>query len=463
MKSFWKGHFLTLILLIGDVLIFSLIWRESWILRHALNSRFSVPINDFEAYRRALPALLPVWIFVMAFCEHYSHKSKISSLNQMKNIFQAAFWFLVATLAMAAMLKGLNLGRSVILFAVIGNSFYVYASRTMLRKVKQHYVAKGFGLTRVVIMGAGDTGCEVAARIIDHPEVGYELVGFIDQDPAKQGKAFNGVPVIGTGGDLINTLLRHQVEEVFLAIPSLPPSDTFNLVTLCEQAKVDFKLVTNNLLRVITESVKIDDIGEFAVILLRDGHLTSFGTMLKRAMDLAIAIPAGLATLPFVGMIALWIRLDSPGSAFFVQERIGKDGRRFKIFKFRTMYSDTNPYEAAPETPDDPRVTRSGKFLRKTSLDELPQLWNVILGDMSVVGPRPEMPFLVEEYEPWQMRRLDVPQGITGLWQIAGRKKLPLHLNLEYDFYYIRNWSIFFDCAILVKTLRVVLLGSGAF
>jgi lipopolysaccharide/colanic/teichoic acid biosynthesis glycosyltransferase len=127
------------------------------------------------------------------------------------------------------------------------------------------------------------------------------------------------------------------------------------------------------------------------------------------------------------------------------------------------MHVEVEPYQSAPDSPDDPRVTRFGRWLRKTSFDEFPQLWNVIRGDMSMVGPRPEMPFIVERYEPWQMRRLDVPQGITGLWQIAGRKQLPLHLNLEYDFYYIRNWSLLLDVVILLRTFPAVFFGSGAY
>lgn len=463
MKSFWKGHFLTLILVAADVVAFCVIWREAWNLRHALNDQFGEPINAYSNYRRVLPQLLPFWIGVMAYFEHYAHRGKISSLNQSGNIVKAGLMFLLITPALAFMFKEYDVGRAVIGFAVIGMTIYVTVSRTLLRRIKEFFVKRGHGLTRVAIIGAGKTGRSVAARILRHPEIGYSLVGFIDNDSHLAGTQVEGVPVIGGNKGLVDLLLRHRVEEVFLAVPSMPTNDKFNLITECEQAKVHFKVVTANLFQVITNQVKIDDIGGFPVILLRDGHLTPLGALIKRLMDLSIAIPGLILAAPVMAVVAAIIRSESDGPAFFIHERVGKDGKIFKMYKFRTMRADADPYEKAPGDPNDPRITKFGKFLRKTSLDELPQILNVMKGDMSMVGPRPEMPFIVAEYEPWQRRRLDVPQGITGLWQVAGRKTLPLHLNLEYDFYYIRNWSPVLDMVILLRTIPAVLFGNGAF
>jgi lipopolysaccharide/colanic/teichoic acid biosynthesis glycosyltransferase len=157
------------------------------------------------------------------------------------------------------------------------------------------------------------------------------------------------------------------------------------------------------------------------------------------------------------------VRATSPGPAFFVQQRVGRDGALFSIFKFRTMRSDAAAYEPGPRSGSDPRITRLGRRLRATSLDELPQLLNVLRGEMSLVGPRPEMPFIAERYDAWQRRRLSVPPGLTGLWQILGRKDLPMHENLHYDFYYIRNRSLVLDAWILLKTVGAVWSRSGAF
>lgn len=464
MRSFWKSHFLTLCLIAFDALAMSLIWRESWQLRQAFNHKFAMPINPYSQYQRALPLLIASWVLVLAWFGQYSHRGKISSLNQVRDIIKSILTLLVLWLALGNVTKNhFSLGNSVIGFAIAGGFVYLYASRTALKFVKDWLRTRRIGLTRVAIIGAGETGRRVALRIQNHPEIGYDLIGFIDRRAAAIGPKVAGVPVIGDGADLVNLLLRHRIEEVFLAIPSITQDDAFNMVVQCEAANVNFKIVKNDLLEVITDAVKIDDIDDFPVIQLRQGRLTPFDECVKRTLDLVITLPLAAVTLPLWVGIALAIRLDSAGPILFSHDRVGKDGRIFKLFKFRTMGATTNPYAVAPGDQSDPRITRVGRFLRRTSLDEIPQFLNVIRGDMSLVGPRPEMPFIVAQYEPWQRRRLDVPQGITGLWQIAGRKQLPLHYNLEYDFYYIRNWTLLLDIAILFRTIPVVFLGKGAF
>lgn len=464
MKSLWKGHFITGALVAADVIAFSIIWREAWELRRALDGWFAQPINALDNYTRGiLWKLLLVWLGVMAYFRHYQHHGKISSLNQIDNILKAGLGLLISTMAVAYLYKQHDIGRSVIFIAAAGMTLYVYASRSALRLVKEKFVERGFGLVRVAIIGAGDTGRKVARRIAHHPEVGYDLIGFIDRDPALREANIEGAPVIGDGRNLVQALLRHRIEEVFFATPNANPNDIFNLITECEEARVHFKLVTGSLLQVITNKVKIDDIGDLPVIPLRFGRLTPTESALKRALDLMIALPALTLATPLMAMVAILIRLDSKGPSLFVQDRVGKDGKIFRMFKFRTMRVDTDPYAEAPADGSDPRITRLGRFLRRTSLDELPQIMNVLEGSMSIVGPRPEMPFIVEKYEPWQRRRLFFPPGLTGLWQIAGRKRLPLHQNLEYDFYYIRNWSLLLDLEIMIKTVPVVIFGHGAF
>jgi lipopolysaccharide/colanic/teichoic acid biosynthesis glycosyltransferase len=169
-----------------------------------------------------------------------------------------------------------------------------------------------------------------------------------------------------------------------------------------------------------------------------------------------------LLTAPLLAWVALRLR-QSGVSPWFVHERIGRDGRPFQMIKLRTLRGDVGAYEEAPRGPDDPRITPYGRWLRATSIDELPQLWNVLRGEMSIVGPRPEMPFVVERYDTWQRRRLTVKPGITGLWQILGRKDLPMHENLQYDFYYIRNRSLALDASILLRTAGAVWSRRGAF
>ena len=189
----------------------------------------------------------------------------------------------------------------------------------------------------------------------------------------------------------------------------------------------------------------------------------------KRAVDLAIVIPSLILSAPLFLIIALLVRFSSGSPVLFRQKRVGEGGQTFNMYKFRTMVNGSDKFdperydERNHKVADDPRVTRIGRFLRKTSLDELPQLYNVLRGDMSMVGPRPELPWIVATYQPWQLERLAVPQGITGWWQINGRSKNPMHLNVEFDVYYVRNHSLTLDLLILLRTPFVVLLGIGAF
>jgi exopolysaccharide biosynthesis polyprenyl glycosylphosphotransferase len=210
------------------------------------------------------------------------------------------------------------------------------------------------------------------------------------------------------------------------------------------------------------------------MINLRDPALNQVQRFIKRIFDILVSGAMILITLIPILIIAALIRLDSEGPVFLRQERIGENGRLFKMFKFRTMIPNAAAMQASInkttedgkvlfKSPDDPRITRIGAVLRRTSLDELPQLFNVFLGDMSLVGPRPELPWVVEMYEPWQHKRFAVPQGITGWWQVNGRSNKPMHLNTEDDIYYVQNYSIWMDLYILLKTPWVVLRGKGAF
>jgi len=207
---------------------------------------------------------------------------------------------------------------------------------------------------------------------------------------------------------------------------------------------------------------------------LRDPAITGTNRLIKRLLDLVLASVGLVLAAPLMLGIAIAIRLDSPGPAIFRQQRVGENGRLFTIYKFRSMQADAEEHQqevvAHPgagvllhKRPDDPRVTRVGRFLRRTSLDELPQLINVLKGEMSLVGPRPELPWLVEQYEAWQHKRFAVPPGITGWWQINGRSDRPMHLHTDDDIYYIQNYSPLLDLRILWRTIGVVLKGHGAY
>lgn len=461
MKVFWKSKIFPLLLMLLDVLIFAVIWLATYYLRRYLNPYFPLVINPIDSYLYSLPILLIIWLPAATYYGLYSFRRKLSGLAQLKSVFKTGLVGFIGMMALAFLFKHLELGRSIIILSALFISIYLHISRTILNSYKKALLNKGIGQSRTLIVGAGEAGKKVGKQMSAR-DSDYLLLGFVDDDPAKQHQAIDGIPVLGSTRELLKIIKDQDIEEVFLAIPSLPHSKLLNLIVQCEGSGVEFKLVSN-ILEVITSQVKIDEVDEVPVIEIRNGHFSPWQSFMKRVMDMAISSVLLLLLLVPALIIALIIKLDSKGPIIFKQHRVGKDSKPFRLYKFRTMHKETNPYEEAPTNPEDPRITGVGSFLRHTSLDEIPQLFNVLKGDMSMVGPRPEMPFIVERYQEWQKRRLDVKPGITGLWQVAGRKRLPLYLHLEYDFYYIRNQSLLLDIIILLKTIPSVLFGKGAF
>ncbi len=243
---------------------------------------------------------------------------------------------------------------------------------------------------------------------------------------------------------------------------SMSRTDMLKIVNSVQKEEIVFMLVTD-LFEIATGVGDLSSISKMPVVEIGSSSSGTFSNLSKRLMDLIISPVLIILFSPL--MLIVWVLLlfTGKGTPLFKQTRVGKHGKLFTLYKFRTMKPEANEYEVAPVAGNDPRVTGVGRLLRKTSLDELPQLYNVLRGHMSMVGPRPEMDFIVQDYNAWQRRRLDVKPGITGLWQIMGRKDLPLHENLEYDFYYMRNQSVMLDLAILARTVVTVLKGRGAY
>lgn len=459
--SRWNSALPSLVLVLADAAGFALCWWLAWRLRVALDGLLG-PINPFAPYDQVHELVVLVGIANCAFFGLYAAKRRLSSLNKWRRILMAAYHFLLYLMVIGYFFKELDLGRSVILLGGLLAFAYLYASRSAFRWLKARALEQGRGRVRTAIVGTGKLANEVLASLRAHPDVAFEVVGFVGH-PSDPAPAAGDAPVLGGAADLARLVREHHLEEVIVAAPHLSREEQLNLIDLGSSPGLTVQLVSD-LFGVVAADAKVDEIAQFPVITLRDGRLPRGQRILKRAFDIAVSA-AGVAAwlLLLHWWIAWWIRRDSPGPVFFRQTRIGRDGEPFTIWKYRTMTTEAPAYARAPGLPDDPRVTRAGRWLRKTSLDELPQLWNVLRGDMSMVGPRPEMPFIVEQYQAWQRRRLDVKPGITGLWQVIGRKNLPLHLNMEYDFYYIRNQSLLLDLEILIRTVPAVLRGRGAF
>jgi exopolysaccharide biosynthesis polyprenyl glycosylphosphotransferase len=279
--------------------------------------------------------------------------------------------------------------------------------------------------------------------------------------------------VLGSVDDAARVVRAYHIHEVIVALPLRAHSKLAELVTSLQDMSVNVRVVPDFYDLVFLRS-RVEDFGGMPLITLREPALDPFQRAIKRAFDLVVGGLLLLLSLPLMGLIALAIKGDSPGPVFFKQQRVGEGGRLFEMLKFRSMVADAEAHQAevfsyTPEgqvihkQPRDPRITRVGRFIRRISLDELPQLINVLRGEMSLVGPRPELPWLVERYEPWQRKRFEVPPGITGWWQVNGRSDKPMHLYTEEDLYYIKHYSLLLDVQILWKTLGVVLRRKGAY
>jgi exopolysaccharide biosynthesis polyprenyl glycosylphosphotransferase len=362
-----------------------------------------------------------------------------------------------------------GISRQTFLYFVGIDIALLLAYRAVLRLLP-HTSNGGAKAPVVLIAGAGPIGRQVASLLTSSP---VRIAGFVDDDPRKLGMNVGGCGVLG-GLDAIPAIVqRHAVTDVVFA---LQRSALDRLATLLVTLwKLPLRVyVIPDFFDLGFGKTQVEYLGGLTVIGLREPVIDGFQSVAKRLIDLVLGSVILVVSLPVMALIAIVIPLDSPGPILFRQERVGENGRLFTIFKFRTMIPDaernreavtkyTDTGEIIHKQPDDPRVTHLGRVLRRFSLDELPQLFNVLRGEMSLVGPRPELPWIVARYDPWQYQRLAVPQGMTSPYVLNGRSEVPMHLNTNEDIDYIRGYSVLEDLRILWKSVGAVLRGRGAF
>ena len=322
----------------------------------------------------------------------------------------------------------------------------------------------GFSFSRlgkkVLIYGAGDMGIALYRSLVNSPKLGIVPVGFVDDRRNKTGRicypsgfnCLNGITVLGTGKDILKLRGKIHFDEVIVAIPNLDDQSLLAILRSLKRNNIRMSFVPN-LYQMFLDKIKIQKIGNIPIFSENDEDHYNTYQRIKQSIDLFASVLLLLIFLPIFIVFALLIKIDSKGPVFSKQQRVGKGGKIFTIYKFRSMVSDAEPYEVNPLDPSDSRITRVGGFLRKTSLDEIPQLINVLKGEMSLVGPRPEMPFIASGYTDIHRERLKILPGITGLWQLSGDRRKAIHENMEYDLYYKNNISFFLDLAILLETL----------
>ena len=370
--------------------------------------------------------------------------------------------------------------RLLYLYAWFTITLCVGMGRALVSRLQRWLWSQGIGAERVLVVGAGPLGQQVMRSIRQQPRLGYFLVGYLELAPLPDAAVAQSTPAageppryLGRPDDLPLLLEPCHIDEVIIALPSDAHQATLSVANLCQQQGIEFRIAPD----IYEMSFDRVDIGEMAgvpLIGLKEVAIRGGNLVLKRTMDIVLSVLALLLGWPLFTLVALAIRLGSPGPILFRQKRIGRKGRPFTCLKFRTMhmYAEAEQDRLAARNEatgplfkirDDPRMTGVGRILRRTSLDELPQVFNVLMGEMSWVGPRPGTPAEVARYQPWQRKRLEVLPGITGFWQTSGRSNLSFEEMVRLDIYYVENWNPWLDIVILLRTIPAVISGRGAY
>jgi Undecaprenyl-phosphate glucose phosphotransferase len=415
-------------------------------------------IPDASSYYRLFPLIAALWPAVYYFYGLYQVRRNRSRVEEGLSVLVATGLATLLLSGLATFYRGFSYSRLVLLLFLGLDVLFVFAGRTAIRRYLEEAWRHGVGVRRVLVVGAGRLGCALVDKFLEHPEAGMRAVGFVDDASGKAGTDYRGVEVLGTTREAASLVERHGVDTVFLALPLDAHRTMLSVLQEVGRTVADVRVVPD-LLQYITFRAGVEDMDGLPVVHLTQVPLTGWMSLVKRTLDLAISAAALVVLSPLLGAIAAAIRLSDRGPVLYRQRRMGLDGRPFDILKFRSMRvgaeEDTGPTWAQP---DDPRRTPLGRLLRQWSLDELPQLWNVLRGEMSLVGPRPERPEFVREFKekfPQYMVRHRVRAGITGWAQVHGwRGNTSLSKRIEYDLYYIENWSLSLDFRILWMTLR---------
>jgi exopolysaccharide biosynthesis polyprenyl glycosylphosphotransferase len=462
-------NFALLSMLLDGLSVAFCLWFAAFI-RPAMNEfSFIKPLLDAEVLPWTLYILFPlIWVVIFSSLSIYDGRKFLRWADELAALFLSTF---VASISSAGILyfSFRNVSRALFIVFVTSTFLLCLLWRILARLYFRTRPKDSTISRRLAVIGTGPLGKNVARQIQGSPRENLALIGFIDDG---YGGSENS-PVLGRLEELRNVIARHQITDVVIALPYSAYHQMSEIVTCLDDLPVGVWIALG-FFDLALYRTDIEDFAGIPMLDLRASAIDDYQRLIKRAFDLFIGIPAAIFALPLMALCALLIFLEDGSPVLIRQKRVGENGRLFEMLKFRTMIKDAEQLQSQVEkrdaagnlihkTKDDPRVTRVGRLLRRLSLDELPQLFNILSGTMSVVGPRPEMPFLVDRYQPWQRKRFAVPPGLTGWWQVNGRSDKPMHLHTEDDLYYIQNYSIWLDLQIIVRTIWVVLVGKGSY
>jgi len=457
-------------LILSDIFLTAVSFLSAYQIRFNLGI-FSISkgLPPFSQYYNLVPFIIIIWLAVFSLQGLYRPRRGKSLIDE---FFSIMLGVVLATFILLGLLLFYRVyyqfdptvsaryeySRLVIAIFIFLNITTVFLGRYTIRKIIRYYRKKGYNQIKILIAGAGDLGRKIVDHLQERMEYGFQIVGFIDDDPKKQKLVYNNTPVLGKLKDFREIAEEKQINSLFIALPMYAYKKTMNLINEGNREGITLRLFPD-IMQYITLSAEMEELGGMPVINLNKPSISSFKWGIKRMIDISFSILflAALTIIPVIPVIVIAIKLTGRGPVLYKQERMGMDGKLFQLLKFRSMIvnaeADTGPVFA---DENDPRVTKTGKILRYYNLDEIPQFLNVIKGDMSIVGPRPERPSFVKKFKrkiPHYMLRHKVKSGITGWAQVKGwRGKTSIKARIEHDIYYIENWSILFDLKIMWKT-----------
>lgn len=429
--------------------------------------------TPFQAYVPTCLLLTAILLVVFLLEGVYTLRRGREWLDEVYMIFRGTVTGIATIIIISLFYRAQLQSRLIFLYDAVITIGLLSAARLVANAVMARLHRHGIGVDRVLVVGAGEAGRAVMRNIVARPELGYKLVGFVDDAPEKAHTDLGRIKALGDTTRISKILEKREIDKVIITLPWMSHHKILDIAEQCQRQNVEAKIVPDTF-QLSLSQVGIDDLDGLPLIGIKETSIRGWNLALKRAIDVVGAILGFLLFWPLMLLIAILIKLDSPGPVLFKQTRVGQGGVRFTCYKFRTMYEgaerDRNNLLPLNESTgplfkmrDDPRRTRIGKFLRRSSLDELPNLYNVLRGEMSLAGPRPALPSEVAQYQPWHMKRLQARPGMTGLSAVSGRSELTFEEVVLLDLYYIENWSLLLDFKIFMRTIPAVLSARGAF
>lgn len=476
LNSRWSKR-LTLLagLILVDVLTVLLGFRLAYVLRFesGFDWFYQHETSQLVFYQHFVFFLAPIWIIIFTVFGLYDFKHLFSGTREYALIFNASTFGILLVILFTFFESDLSIARFWVIFSWVFVTLSMGLGRFTFRRAVHQLRIRGYFLTNVLIIGANEEGQAIAHQLKDNHKAGIKIVGFLDDHYKPDTEPVPGLPVLGTNKAIVNLAHKHNAREVILVSTALNRHQLLSLVQTLHNANIPTRL-SSGLYEMLTTGVEVQEVGNVPLLTINKMRLTGSDMIMKRALDLIGAASAIILFSPIMMLIAFAVKLDSRGPIIYRRRVVGASGKLFDAFKFRTMTVDADArllqdvalrkqFEQNYKLKDDPRVTRIGRFLRRTSLDELPQLFNVLLGQMSLVGPRMITDQELTNYGKWSLNLSTVKPGITGLWQVSGRSDIGYNERVNLDMQYIRNYSIWLDLYLLWQTVPAVLKSRGAY